>query len=172
MSLSVGRLRVRLVRKLLKVLLLTVVSVAVASCGIPLLHTPSLGKQGGILLLTITGNTARTLLPSIDMNIGSYDIKGTGPNRQSFDETTTQSTKQITGLIAGTWNVTVAALNKDNQNIGVGSSSVTLDTTTQAALSITVTPIQGSGTLVLTTTWPASEVQTPALTASLLPPAG
>lgn len=164
--------RLRLGGRTLHVLFSVLFIGAVASCALPLLHAPAATKQGGTLLLTINGNVARTLLPGIDMNTASYDIKGTGPNGGTFDQSTTQTSNEITGLVAGTWNVSVAALNKDGQNIGIGSSSVTLDSSTQATLSITVAPIQGNGTLTLTTTWPASEVQSPSITASLLPPAG
>lgn len=129
-------------------------------------------KSGGTLELAISNGSARTLLPAIDMTIASYQVKGTGPNGATFTQDTTQPTDEITGLVAGVWNVTVAALNKDGQNIGAGSSSVTLTTTAAASLAITVTPIQGAGTISLTTTWPAAEVSVPSITASLLPTAG
>ncbi len=129
-------------------------------------------RHGGTLELTIAGNTAKTLLPGIDMNIASYQIQGTGPNGATFSLSTTQTSNEVTGLVEGTWNVAVGALNAAGQNIGIGSSSITLTSTDTVSLSITVTPIQGNGTLSLTTTWPASQVAAASLTASLLPPAG
>ena len=156
-------------------ILSTILVVAAAmSCRLPTMPLmPSApAKHGGTLDLTIAGNTAKTLLPGIDMNIASYQITGTGPNGAGFDQSTSQTNNVITGLIVGTWNIVVAALNASGQNIGIGSSSIALSATDTVSLSITVAPIQGNGTLSLTTTWPASEVGAPSITASLLPPAG
>ena len=147
---------------------------AMISCTLPTMPMkPSASaKHGGTLDLTISGNTAKTLLPGIDMNIASYQIKGTGPNGVGFDQTTTQTSNVFTGLVVGSWDIVVAALNASGQNIGIGSNSVTLSANDAVSLAITVAPIQGNGTLSLTTTWPASEVAAPSINASLLPPAG
>ncbi len=150
----------------------TLLLTALISCGFMLPQKSSTTTKGATLLLSIAGNTSKTLLPAIDMNIASYDVSGTGPSGQTFSQSTTQTSDEITGLVAGVWNVTVAALNASGQNIGMGSSSVTLSSTDPVSLAITVTPIQGNGTVSLTTTWPASEVQVPSLSASLLPAAG
>lgn len=136
----------------------------------PQLSPPT--SKNATLVLSIGGNTARTLLPAIDMTIASYQINGTGPNGQTFSQSTTQASYEVSGLVAGVWNVTVAALNASGQNIGIGSGSATLSVGTPTSLAITVTPIQGNGTVSLTTTWPATEVALPSLVASLLPPAG
>lgn len=153
---------------------LLVVAAAV-SCRLPTLPTPQSSHAsglGGTLEIAIAGNTAKTLLPGIDMNIAGYQVQGVGPNGAIFSLSTSKTTNQVTGLVVGAWNVTVAALNGAGQNIGIGSSSVTLSSTDAVSLTITVTPIQGDGTLSLTTTWPASQVTSPSITASLLPPAG
>lgn len=106
------------------------------------------------------------------MNVAAYEIDGTGPNGATFTLNTTQTNNEITGLVEGTWNIVVAARNQADENIGTGSSSITLTSTDTVSMSISVSPIQGYGTLSLTTTWPSGEVGKPSLKASLLPAAG
>ncbi|HUX51938.1 MAG TPA: hypothetical protein VMW73_14175, partial [Spirochaetia bacterium] len=162
----------RLRRATTRILSVTLALAAILSCSSPLAPATATAKKGGTLLLTIAGTTSRTLLPAIDMTIASYSISGTGPAGHTFSQSTTQTSSDVTNLVVGTWNITVAALNAAGQNIGMGSSSITLSSTDPVSLSVTVTPIQGNGTLSLTTTWPAASVMVPSITASLLPPAG
>ena len=155
------------------ILLLTLAAAGAAmSCRLPMMQYGAPKRSGGTLDLVISNGSARTLLPSIDMNIASYQIKGVGPNGATLTQDTVQTTTVMSGLVVGVWNITVAALNKDGQNIGVGSSSITLSSTEAVSLSITVTPIQGNGVVSLTTTWPATEVVLPSISASLLRAAG
>lgn len=168
---SGNRLHTAIIR-IIMVIMALIISAVVPACKFPATQFTSLKKSGGTLELTIAGNTARTFLPAIDMNISSYQIKGAGPNGATFAQNTTQTTNAITGLVVGVWNITVGALNKDGQTIGTGSSSVTLSSTDAVTLAITVAPITGTGTVSLTTTWPAAEVTVPSITASLLPVAG
>lgn len=162
-----------------KILAASAIVVAVISCKLPTMPTApsstaasSASQKGGTLNLAISGSTSRTLLPSIDMTIASYQVKGTGPNGATFNVNTTHRNTEISGLVSGTWDVTVAAMNAAGQNIGMGSSSAAVNTTSASDLAVTVTPIQGNGTLSLTTTWPAADVGNPSITAELLPPSG
>ena len=128
------------------------------------------GGKGGSLTVTI-GNSinARTLLPPIDMNAASYTVSGSGPNGQSFSQSTSGGSVTISNLAFGPWAVTVNALNAAGTVIGQGQGNATVNTGETTTVTIAVTPLAGIGSLNLTVNWTASQVQSPTIQASLTP---
>jgi hypothetical protein len=78
----------------------------------------------------------------------------------------------VTGLVSGSWTVTVNAYNSDPTLIGSGSATVTVSAGATATATITVSPLTGTGTLNLTATWTSGLVSTPTINASLTPSSG
>ncbi len=105
------------------------------------------------------------------MIVDSYTITGTGPGGANFSQTVTSTSTSIPNLKLGSWTILVQALNATPTVIGSGQASVSV-TTGSNPVSITVTPVTGTGTLSLGVTWPSSVVTNPSLTATLTPPGG
>lgn len=142
---------------------------ALLACQMPGTGAPA---GGGSLTISVSAGSSRTLLPSLDMGPASYDIKGSGPGGGTFSQSTTSSSTTISGLTFGSWAVTANAKNAAGTVIGQGTGSASVDTGKVATLALTVTPLQGTGTLKLTTNWTAGDVQVPSIDAQLLPSTG
>ena len=138
------------------------------SCQVP----ASGDSGGGSLAITISAGTSRTLVPAIDMTIASYVITGAGPGGSTFSQSTSSAAATVSGLVFGQWTVTVSGKDAAGTVVGQGSGSVQVDTGTQSTLSVTVAPLPGNGTISLTVSWTASNVQNPSLNAQLLPSTG
>jgi hypothetical protein len=121
---------------------------------------------------TPSGIANRTILPDIDMNITGYVVSGSGPDGASFQVETTGTSVTVEKLTFGDWDVTVEVRNGDEIIIGSGQGSATVHTGQSAAVNITVTPLEGYGTLNLAVTWPAGDTEDPSIEASLIPAAG
>ncbi len=145
---------------------------ALAGLGACQLADTGASDEGGSLAVSLSGATARTLLPSIDMNLASYDLSGTGPDGRTFSQSTTGASVVVSGLAFGDWIVTVSGKNAGGIIVGRGTGTATVHTGQQATIAITVTPLAGSGTISLGVTWVAVDVPTPSVSAELLPGAG
>ena len=141
---------------------------AVFSC------VPPTGGTAGSLTVSFSpsGIANRTILPDLDMEIAGYVVSGSGPDGASFQVETSGTSVVVEKLAFGDWTVTVEARNADEVVIGSGTGNATVHTGQSALVSITVTPLEGYGTLDLTVTWPAGDTENPALDASLIPAAG
>lgn len=154
----------------LKVLVLASVVALVAITGC---QNPINPGQGGTLTVSMNDAVSRSILPGISMNPASYDLTGTGPNGASFSQTVSSgSSATMTGLAFGEWTVTATAKNSDGTAIGQGSGTVTVLSNASVSLSITVRPYDGFGTLSLTVSWPAAQVQTAQIQSILTPASG
>ena len=127
---------------------------------------------GGSLTISIGQNMSRSLVPVIDMAIASYAITGVGPGGGTFSQSTSGAAVSIGGLAFGQWTVTVNGKNAAGTVIGRGSGSVTVDTGKQSNLTVTVAPLSGNGTINLSVSWTASNVQSPSISAQLLSSSG
>ncbi|MCX7030188.1 MAG: hypothetical protein NTU62_08720 [Spirochaetes bacterium] len=143
--------------------------VILASCSMP-----GIGVEGdeGSMAITVDGGPMMTLLPPIDMTPVTFSITGAGPEGRSFSQSTASSSVTVSGLVFGTWTVTVAAKNGGNTVIGQGTGSAVVHTGGQTSLAITVKPLPGNGTLALGVTWVTADVPTPSINAQLLPATG
>jgi hypothetical protein len=129
-------------------------------------------EGGGAIVLSIGAAGSKTLLPGIDMTPASYDVTGAGPSSRSFGQSTTATSVVIPGLAFGQWTVTVSAKNAAGTVIAQGSSSVTVQTGAQASLAIVPAPLSGTGTVSLSVSWVAADVQTASIDAQLTPSTG
>ena len=149
-------------------LALVVVALLMASCPNPI----TTAKGGGLTVSITNAINARTLLPPLDMNAASFTVNGTGPGGAAFSQTTSGGPVTVAGLAFGSWSVTVNALNAAGTIIGSGQATVTVPTGQTTTVAISVVPLAGNGTLNLTVTWTASQVESPSILASLTPPSG
>ncbi|TVR35350.1 MAG: hypothetical protein EA404_00845 [Spirochaetaceae bacterium] len=143
-----------------------------AGCDLPHSNAPA---EHGSLRITISsqdGMQPLTLLPDASMEPAFYAISGSGPFGESFETTTSGGAAEISGLRAGEWEIEVSAVNAEQTEIGYGKSTVAVEPGGQAAVSIAVRPLSGTGSLSLWLSWPADQVSAPAVTASLTAPAG
>ena len=144
--------------------------VLLTSCPNPI---GSSSSRGGSLSIQLTNNiNARTLLPPIDMNAASFTVSGAGPGGATFSQTTTGGPVTVESLAFGSWSVTVNALNAGGTIIGSGQATVTVHTGETTTVAISVVPLSGNGTLNLSVSWTASQVDNPSIQATLTPPSG
>lgn len=127
-------------------------------------------KFGTLVLGLDSAKVARTVQPSLDMNVDSYDIRGAGPAGATFNESgVSGSTLEEKSLSPGAWQVIVDAYNADSPptRIGTGSVSVTVQPGQVATASVSVLPLAGAGTLRLAVDWPDGVVANPTIAATL-----
>ncbi|MBB6479739.1 endonuclease/exonuclease/phosphatase family protein [Spirochaeta isovalerica] len=157
--------------KIKKVLMVLLASLFVLSgCQNPIDLEPPEGTSA--LVITLNENVSRTLLPDIDMDIAEYRVFGEGPDGESFDVTTSEEVLVLDELAFGDWTVTVTGKNAEGFAIGSGSGEASLHTGETTALSVTVIPFDGFGTLNLTVNWPAGDLEIPTVNAVLTPALG
>lgn len=143
--------------------------VVIGSCQAPGTSNPA---EGGSLTVTIGKALSLTLVPPIDMTIASYLISGSGPNGSAFSQSTSGASATISGLVFGPWTVSVSAKNAAGTVVAQGSGSVNVDTGKQSSLSVTVSPLAGNGTITLSVSWTAANVQSASVSAQLLSSSG
>ncbi len=110
----------------------------------------------GSLTLSISdGVSALDVTLDIDMDPAFYNVSGVGPGNRSFRVTNVQPGTDVAvdRLLAGSWTVTVTALNEDAVSIGSGTATVTITPGGQTGASVTVRPFDGTGTFNLTIRW-------------------
>ncbi len=144
------------------------------TCNNPVAFRPKQEPSGesGSLIISINSDGSKALVPDLDMNPAGYTISGNGPNGSSFSESTATSPLVIPGLDFGDWTVTVDALNAAGTIIGRGQGAATVRVGQTQALNITVTPLDGYGTLDLTVLWTPADTENPSVEAQLVPPSG
>lgn len=131
---------------------------------------PTAAVTEGSLSISIAEKvSARTILPTIDMNVDHYVVSGVGPGGATFSRTTSlELSVTVNKLAFGTWTVTVDAYNSGGVKIGSGTAEGYVHTSRTTTLYVTVAPLPGSGSLDLTVTWPALEVDGPSIAATLI----
>jgi hypothetical protein len=131
--------------------------------------TPNEGSAGS-LTISIAGRMSRDLAPSLSMVPKSYVVTGSGPSGATFATTIDgASSATVSELAPGPWSVSVEAKNAAGDFIGIGVGETTVATEASAALSITVKPYDGVGSLSLSLSWSTAELSSPAVEASLVP---
>ncbi len=142
----------------------------------------SAGKPTGSLVLNLTYSDTGTsnlmsmggsyvindILPPIDMTPVSYDIEGTGPYGATFSlNNVTQNSAAINSLVAGAWAISVTARNTEGVAIASGSTAVAVVACQTAQAEVTVRPLSGTGSFVLSLSWPENTVNVPSVTGVL-----
>ena len=138
-------------------------ALVLVSCG-------PLGLGGGTLLLHLHGaDSARTLTPPLLMEIASYDVSGSGPGGETFEQLgIVEDATVVTGLTPGIWSVSVEGRNPDGIIVASGEASVEVLATAVASATITLTPLDGDGWLELSLQWPIDVLDDPSVEAHLV----
>ena len=152
----------------------SVVALAFLACSSPVSSSGGGNSPTkGSLAITLTNHiNTKTLSPSIDMNAANFTITGTGPDSATFTATSTGATVTENSLAFGAWTIVVNATNAAENLIGTGTATAQVNTGDATSANVVVIPITGTGTLSLSVNWPASQVQTPTIDASLIPALG
>ncbi len=152
--------------KIVPFAVLTVFLLILSSC-------TTIDKNKANLVLNVSSPYgAKTLLPDIDMTPAGYDISGTGPNGDTFNFTSAQPPVMASNLEPGDWTITVNSTNAAGTIIAMGEQTTTLFPGQSQSVDITVTPVEGYGSLDLTLLWTESETIDPSITAELVPEVG
>jgi 6-phosphogluconolactonase (cycloisomerase 2 family) len=129
-------------------------------------------KTGSLQISLVNSVDPRTLEPPVSMTVTSFTVAGTGPNGATFMESSTGEAVTQDGLALGSWTVVVNATNASGELIGTGTTSAELSDGGPTRVSVTVAPVTGTGALSLVVSWPAGQVQTPSIEATLTPALG
>ena len=108
------------------------------------------GMYGDVTV--VFDSSTRAIDSNISMKTESYKITFSGPNGENISSTADRDATTISrkGLATGEWTITVEAVNKDSVVIGSGSAEVEIKKGTTATANITVTELEGDGTLSVT----------------------
>jgi hypothetical protein len=171
----------------LQVFLTMLLLVAIGSCNLtegPLPFEDEVIPEKDRGALTLNLNTgifsAKTLAPPIAMEIGSYDIRGEGPDPavDNFENPGNASgTLTRNGLKPGTWTIMVDARNPNIEGdsyrngtiIGYGETTVLINAGAVTNAQIDITPRSGTGELSLAFQWTKGSVVDPSIAATLKP---
>lgn len=130
----------------------------------------------GTLNLVFSGEglfTAKTIEPDLDMDVAVYDIYGSGPNGESFEQTGVTSTLVWQkSLVPGGWTITVHAKNAEGVIIGTGSVDVEIIAGEVTNAEIVVSPLIGEGILDVSVNWPLGVIENPVVMGSITPAGG
>ena len=130
------------------------------------------GQTDGTLILVLsgTGMNGKTLVPSLDMNVSSFNVSGSGPGTATFSLTgVTGPSVEQSALSAGTWTINVYAFNASRDLVGSGSTSATIEAGQTSTASVTVIPLSGTGAMTVSISWATGLVSTPSVVATLTP---
>ena len=131
-------------------------------------------RGAGSLQLSIDSldHRARSIGPSISVDVDHYLIRGTSDSGGSFEQNSIDTQVVISGLAAGYWDVTVDAYNEGDVHLYTGSTRVLVESGTALPVMVSLVAVPGTGTLSVTTSWPTEELQAPVVEASLIPAVG
>jgi len=120
-----------------------------------------------------TGRNSRTLAPSISLDVDHYLLSGAGPDGSTFGPiNVTTDSAFIQDLAFGNWTIKAAAYNEAEDKIGEGNVEVAVEESGPTSATITVTPVQGDGTLTLNLDWPSGAILGATIQAYLTPDGG
>ena len=124
---------------------------------------------GTVLIRTSTLNAARNTYEPGNTEITHYRVYGSGPNGLELEETVPSTQTQIVliRLAVGWWRFDVDALNSDGAPVITGMVEVLVQDDVITEVDVTLSPVQGSGTLTVEFRWPAGAVDDPGVAASL-----
>ena len=88
------------------------------------------------------------------MEIASYTITGTGPDRGSFMEDGFEGAVfERSGLVVGSWEITVDGYNAGGTRIGKATTELTIRKSQTTSATVTLKPLEGTGTFSWTPSW-------------------
>ena len=145
----------------------------IAGCGLDY-QGPGDPAAKTVLVLSFNKATVKTILPDVTMDVTSYDVTGTTTG-DSFSETIgADGVLALEGLAVGTWLIHVDAKNDAGVIIADGDISLEILAGQTISETVTVTPLEGDGTLNLTIDWSTANQFTNAaeISGSLTPAGG
>lgn len=154
----------------LSLILIFVLAVAFTNCKLD--NAPVLTSS---LSLRFTSDAeARTLKPdTLNLDVNTYDISGIGPNGAVFSvEGITTDTYVMENLVPGSWSVVAKGRNIDGIIIVQSAPTEIILNSETNSLTLSLLPIDGTGTFSLELSWPADLIGSPAITAVLTPDVG
>ncbi|HEX3048780.1 MAG TPA: hypothetical protein VHY08_28790 [Bacillota bacterium] len=159
-------------KKMAGLLLIMIVILSGCMGGVP---NPT--PKGGSLVININSAefTIKTIEPTLDMTITTYDIYGLGPDGTSFrKENVNSSNVTIPNLAAGNWTITVDAKNDEGTVIASGYTNPPVNVIAGASnnAKVILRPLSGSGALRVAVSWPANLITNPLVTGILTPKDG
>lgn len=92
------------------------------------------------------------------LDIYGYILEGTGPNENTLTLTTNSSQVNINGLVIGTWNLVVTAINQQGTMLATGEKTFQL-TTKNNSVDILIDTLIGSGDLRVDFSWGDEEFE-------------
>lgn len=114
-----------------------------------------------------------TIGSGTDMTIASYDIAGVGPGGASINMPGIHDTSvEIHDIAVGSWSLSVTGRNASGQNVGRGTVTALVQPGVSTAAQVTVRPLTGTGTLLISVSWPTGLVVNPSIVATLSPGTG
>jgi len=124
--------------------------------------------KGNLEISFIELDGAKTLTPSISINVDYYIVEGAGPYGESFSKTIYSSPFEIEYLEHGEWAITVDAYNESGIRVAAGTSSTMIVAGETVSLYIQLSPPDGTGTLSIDIFWDDTVVSNPAIQSSLI----
>ena len=169
--------------KLIKKLIVFSIIAGFAACGSDGSKPGSDGETGSFEL-NIAEDMSKIFILAIDMATDHYEILITGPRPAGPDNTRIRiipntdpmdppAAQLFANLYKGRWTVTVNAKNAIDTTIGTGTNTVVVNPWSIGAnvpqVTVTVTPIEGTGNLNITVSWNGDVTLEPVLSATLTP---
>lgn len=104
----------------------------------------------------------KTLVPPVDMDIATLYIQGTLQGGGGYFDDTVGVNDPFSqyGLIPGSWDILVDALNAGGDTIGHGEATAPIVAGSVISVQIEITPLSGSGGIDLTVEWPKKDYST------------
>ena len=135
-----------------------------------LLGCPMGGGDYGSMILTFSTSEmgAKLILPPLDMDIDYYHVTGDGPDPATFFQSVAAGSSVVeNSLLAGAWLFTVDAFNADDYLIGSGSTPVAIIAGQTAQAEVVVAPLEGTGALDISISWPPGAIADPVISGTL-----
>lgn len=111
----------------------------------------------------------KTLVPPVDMDIATLYIQGTLQGGGGYFDDTVGVNDPFSqyGLIPGSWDILVDAINAGGDTIGHGEATASIVAGSLISVQIEITPLSGSGGIDLTVEWPKKDYSTARIDAYL-----
>jgi len=129
----------------------------------------------GSLVLSFSDSRARTLIPTISLDIAAYDISFTRTGQPTVTLNDVPGTSTQAGpvyLKPGPWTVSANAKNATGDIIGVGMTSVAVNAGHTATATLTIQSLIGDGTMALTASTSELSLISPSVVGMLTPGSG
>ncbi|MCK4796432.1 MAG: hypothetical protein KAT05_03570, partial [Spirochaetes bacterium] len=150
--------------------------IIISNCGLNYLGNSGGESSETILVLSFNSYSVpnKTIIPDVTMDVVNYNVSGATTTGDNFNETVgIDGVLVLNDLAVGTWVIDVDAQNDADVIIADGNTSVEIQAGQIINKTVTVTPLDGPGTLSLTVDWTdASQFDSATVTGSLTPAGG